>query len=127
MGVVGTRKHASVPTQQQEIEFFDWVFDGQILRVQCFASQTGQSVRFYSCSFETSHLKRSVSRMTAKTLISSLPRWRSEIEMRVLLQFWFLSKSLRKYFTTRYLNSYVSEVTKNKWSSFDQVKMYTYD
>jgi hypothetical protein len=65
--------------------------------------------------------------MTAKSLISSLPRWKSEIEMRVLLQFWFLSKSLRKYFTTRYLNSYVSEVTKNKWSSFDQVKMYTYD
>jgi hypothetical protein len=42
MGVVGTRKHASVPTEQQEIEFFDWVFDGRILRVQCFASQTGQ-------------------------------------------------------------------------------------
>jgi hypothetical protein len=66
--------------------------------------------------------------MTAKSLISSLPRWKSEIEMKVLLQLWFLSKSLRKYFTTRYLNSYVSEVTKkNKWSSFDQVKMYTYD
>jgi hypothetical protein len=42
MGVVGTRKHASVPTEQQEIEFFDWVFDGRILRVQCFASHTGQ-------------------------------------------------------------------------------------
>jgi hypothetical protein len=56
--------------------------------------------------------------MTAKSLISSLPRWKSEIEMRVLLQFWFLSKSLRKYFTTRYLNSYVSEVTKKKQMEF---------
>jgi hypothetical protein len=108
MGVVGTRKHASVPTQQQEIELFDSVFDGRILRVQCFASQTGQIgsillVLVGNVSFEKEHFANDSKKSHH---ITRYPPG-------------------GKYFTTRKKgkkNSYVSEVIKKQMEFFRSSK-----